>query len=62
MAEWQLASLTVEGLDALNTDRTRQIWAHVTFGPLASWRKSSRIASYARFSLFIRPGQISGMS
>jgi hypothetical protein len=25
MAEWQLASLTVEGLDALNTDRTRQI-------------------------------------
>jgi hypothetical protein len=39
MAEWQPLNLTVEGLDALNTHRTRQICAHVTFDSLASRKK-----------------------
>jgi hypothetical protein len=40
MAEWQPPNLTAKGLGALNTHRTRQIRAHVTFGSLSSWRKA----------------------
>jgi hypothetical protein len=36
MAEWQPPNLIIKGLDTLNTHHNRQIWAHVTFGPLAS--------------------------
>jgi hypothetical protein len=36
MAEWQPLNLTVEGLDALNTHRIRQISALVVFGSLAA--------------------------